>query len=92
MVTKRVIVRGVVQGVGYRYFTQRVAERFNLNGYVRNLPDGSVEVIVQLSGEPDFDAFLRMLRQGPRAATVEQVEVETLTKFPERLAGFRVRL
>lgn len=44
---KQVIFKGRVQGVGFRYTAHRIARRYDLNGYVRNLPDGSVEALLQ---------------------------------------------
>lgn len=72
--TKRVhvIVRGVVQGVGYRYFVQRVSERLKLSGWVRNLYDGSVEAWAE-GEEAPLHEWLGLLRRGPSAAHVETV-------------------
>ena len=64
-----------MQGVGFRWFTQTAAERENIHGWVRNLRDGRVEV----AAEGDADALQRFeqaLRQGPRGARVEQLEIE----------------
>jgi acylphosphatase len=56
-VTRRVIYRGRVQGVGFRYTTASIAGRFPVSGYVKNLPDGSVEVVAE--GEAAaVDSFL----------------------------------
>jgi len=72
-VARHYLVSGEVQGVGFRFFAQRVAARHQVVGYVRNLPDGRVEVIAH--GEPDaLDALERWLWQGPPAAEVEGVE------------------
>lgn len=66
-------VYGMVQGVGFRYFTWRKACELGLKGNVRNLSDGSVLVIAQ-GDEHQIDALRRWLQQGgPRSATVEQV-------------------
>lgn len=46
-IAKQVVFRGRVQGVGFRYTTQRIAGRYDLTGYVRNLPNGSVEALLQ---------------------------------------------
>src|SRR5437899_6172882 len=54
---RRYFVSGIVQGVGFRYFTQRSAQRLQLNGYTRNLPDGRVEAYA--IGTPDQLAKLR---------------------------------
>jgi acylphosphatase len=71
--SKRFVVHGRVQGVGYRFFAQRAASGLGLKGYVRNLPDGTVEVYA--SGD---EASLTKLRQeleaGPIGARVERVE------------------
>jgi acylphosphatase len=59
---KRVIYTGQVQGVGFRYTTRRLAAGFAIAGYVRNQPNGSVEVVVE--GEPgEIDRFLEALGQ-----------------------------
>ncbi|OUM93365.1 MAG: hypothetical protein BAA04_00700 [Firmicutes bacterium ZCTH02-B6] len=66
-------VRGRVQGVGFRAFVQRHGRALGLVGWVRNLPDGSVEVVAQ--GAPETLALLRdYLQQGPRWAVVRAVE------------------
>ncbi len=72
---KRYFVSGNVQGVGFRFFTLRAAERLQLHGYARNLPDGRVEAYV--IGTPDQLAKLRsVLERGPWGATVSEVKEE----------------
>ena len=69
------VITGRVQGVGFRYFTQDVARREGVTGWVRNLPDGAVEALV----EGDAEAVTRVeraLRAGPRGARVETVHVD----------------
>lgn len=56
-IAKHVIFKGRVQGVGFRYTTQRTAGRYDLTGYVRNLPDGSVEALLQGTG-PNIQACM----------------------------------
>ena len=64
-----------MQGVGFRYATSDEAERRHLHGWVRNLPDGCVEVAAE--GEADaMERFERALRHGPPGARVEQLEIE----------------
>jgi acylphosphatase len=73
--TKRYLVSGAVQGVGFRYFTQHAAAKLHLSGYVRNLHDGRVEVFA--SGTPEQLAHLRaQLERGPRFASVREVQEE----------------
>jgi len=67
------VVRGRVQGVGYRYFAQHAATGLNLTGYVTNLEDGSVEVYAAGAVE-SLDALAGMLHQGPRWAEVRGVD------------------
>lgn len=92
MLTMRYIVSGVVQGVGYRYFAQRTASRLGINGYVRNRPDGTVEVLAQSEDAERLAELVRVLRQGPNHAGVTGVEQEELSSFPARLSGFEIRL
>ena len=72
-VRRRVVAHGRVQGVGYRWFVWREAERLGLRGLVRNLPDGSVEVIAE-GVEDSLDRLERALSRGPSVAHVERVE------------------
>ena len=74
-VARRFVVSGRVQGVGFRYFTQDTALREGVTGWVRNLPDGRVEALV----EGDVEAVTRVeraLRIGPRGALVDRVYVD----------------
>lgn len=68
-------VYGIVQGVGYRFFTERHARRLGLKGYVRNMPDGSVEVVVEGSKDK-IETLIKYLKRGPYLARVEKVVVE----------------
>ena len=88
-VARRLVVHGRVQGVGFRAFTQTTAGREGVSGWVRNLPDGTVEAWL----EGDHDAVGRVeqaLRAGPLGAHVAHVVVEPAT--PCGLDGpFRVK-
>ncbi len=75
MVKKRFCVHGYVQGVGFRYFTWKYALKIGVTGFVRNLADGSVEVIAAGS-ESQIDALDAWLQHGPCTARVNQVLVE----------------
>ena len=74
-VARRYYVSGTVQGVGYRYFAQRSAERLGLAGYAKNLSDGCVEVYAVGPAE-SLDAFRRDLERGPRSSRVSGVREE----------------
>lgn len=73
MVAERVIVRGRVQGVGYRAWTVSEARQRGLGGWVRNLTDGSVELVV--SGQAEgVEAMIGLCREGPTSARVDALE------------------
>ena len=74
IVTKRLVIHGRVQGVGYRYSMTGAARRMSVTGWVRNRRDGTVEAIVQ--GVPSaIDQITDWARRGPAGASVTQVEV-----------------
>ena len=86
--TARVV--GRVQGVGFRYATQREAGRLGCSGWVRNGSDGSVEVFAQ--GAPSALSRLRaFLADGPRAARVQGVSAVAAEPDPALPTGFHVR-
>lgn len=78
----RIVVRGIVQGVNFRWFTQRRASELGLDGYVRNAADGSVHVTVE-GTRASIEQLLQALRVGPSAAVVESVHVEWHTPSGE---------
>ena len=86
MAAKRLILRGEVQGVGFRAWLVAQAERLGLDGWVRNRPDGAVEAL--LAGETDaVEELARLCRRGPPLAVVVSI-VEELTEPPDQ-PGFR---
>lgn len=72
-------VTGRVQGVGFRYYTQKQAKLFGLTGWVKNLPDGSVQVLVQ-GEKPEIETFVDYLRIGPSMARVQNVSISRIEK------------
>jgi len=84
----RYLIRGRVQGVGYRYFALREAESLGVAGFVRNLPDGSVEVVAE-AAEQALGRFEDRLRAGPSFSDVSGVERTSLT--PRGALGFHIR-
>jgi acylphosphatase len=69
---KRYIVRGRVQGVGYRYFAQGAADRLGVNGFVRNLPSGEVEIQAE-ADSGTLAKFRQELEDGPPMARVTEI-------------------
>ncbi|HEV2705753.1 MAG TPA: acylphosphatase [Pyrinomonadaceae bacterium] len=83
-VARKFNIRGEVQGVGFRFFTQRVAARHQVTGYVRNLADGSVEALAEGALE-SVEGFKQDLAAGPAHAHVthvEEVSVEPTGQYP----------
>ena len=72
--TRRFVVTGRVQGVGFRWFVEREAAQLNVTGWVRNRENGNVEVMATGTRE-QLDALHGRLREGPRAARVDDVAV-----------------
>ncbi len=83
-----VLISGIVQGVGFRAWTERSAAALGLSGWVRNTEDGDVEAVFSGSVE-DVAEMLGACRDGPRGARVDRVEV--LGKAKETSGRFQVR-
>ena len=84
----RAVVRGRVQMVGFRWFTVDAAQGHGVEGWVRNLIDGSVEV--EASGpRPALEAFLEDLHRGPISSRVTGVDIRWLTSLPVH-HGFQI--
>ena len=88
-VARQYRIRGRVQGVGYRYFTQRIALRLGVRGWVRNVPNGEVEVYAEADGTV-LSQFRRELERGPVASEVSAV-VEEAAERTDRFSSFEIR-
>jgi acylphosphatase len=89
MATRRYIVSGRVQGVGFRWFVDREARLIGLAGWVRNNPDGNVEVLA--SGTDEQLAKLKnRLKQGPRASRVDEVIEEDASDEVVKSKSFQI--
>lgn len=85
----KAVIKGEVQGVGFRWAVQSQAGKLGLTGYAENLPDGSVRV--EAEGDPDrLDQLEAYLRQGPRWAEVESLDVQRAPATGE-FRGFSAR-
>jgi acylphosphatase len=84
----RYIVEGRVQGVGFRYFVLRQAQRFGVVGWVRNLDNGAVEIRAEGDAEK-LDRFLENVRSGPSFSYVTGVDVRRVAG--ESFDGFRIK-
>ncbi len=73
IIARKCFIKGLVQGVGFRFFTQRAAARHQVLGYVKNLEDGRVEVHIE-GDEKAVQEFINDLSTGPTFSRVEEIE------------------
>jgi acylphosphatase len=71
----KLIIKGIVQGVNFRYYTQREARKYSVSGWVRNLADGSVAAVFE-GEEEDVEAMVQWCRLGPPGAHVTELVVQ----------------
>ncbi|MGI9054262.1 MAG: acylphosphatase [Pyrinomonadaceae bacterium] len=88
IIARKILISGLVQGVGFRFFAQRAAARHQVRGYVKNLEDGRVEAFVQ-GDEPTVKAFMEDMNAGPYYARVEDIE-ETVLEPNKSLTAFLI--
>ena len=88
-IAKRFFVSGMVQGVGYRFFAMRLAERLGIAGWVKNLEDGRVEVYA-IGPRDKLKDFRSKLEQGLTGAMVDGVREEEATLEPEFAKSFTI--
>ncbi len=89
MVRARLLISGVVQGVGYRYSCRREAQGRGLDGWVRNLPDGRVEALLQGTKE-QVEGMIKWCYRGPSEARVSDIAV-AYEDAADDLRGFGIR-
>jgi len=84
------LIKGRVQGVGFRWYVHREASELDLRGWVRNTDDGDVEVVVH-GEEPDLNELRASLRRGPRGSRVDRVVEHILAEAEAaNLTSFRI--
>ncbi|MEJ7736177.1 MAG: acylphosphatase [Chitinophagaceae bacterium] len=81
MSTVHLIIHGKVQGVFYRASAKRMAEQSNIKGWIRNSPEGNVEIIAQGADE-QVEKFIHWCKQGPSGARVDNCLVEPAEEQP----------
>jgi len=89
MIRAHLLIQGRVQGVGYRANARRRANRLNLRGWVRNLRNGDVEILVE-GPEVEVDRLIVWCHRGPTSAYVSKVNVEK-TEATNKFDGFAVK-
>lgn len=85
----KIISRGLVQGVGYRYFVMRAADKLGLGGYTQNLGNGNVLTVVE-GEENAILELINLLKEGPRHAVVENCDVEWL-EYNREFTNFDIK-
>jgi acylphosphatase len=88
LIARKFLIRGMVQGVGFRYFAQRSAARHQVRGYIKNLEDGRVEALVE-GPAVAVEEFKHDLAAGPTHSAVEHVE-EIVLEPSGRYPTFRI--
>lgn len=88
--TARILIKGMVQMVGFRYFAVRYAQKLGIDGFVRNLPSGEVEVIAR-SDEDSMNEFIGLLKKGPASAVVKDAVISYNSELDENFTDFSVR-
>jgi acylphosphatase len=89
MISVHAFVSGFVQGVGYRQFVRKQAEKLGLTGWVQNLPDGRVEYVAQ-GDKTKLEELISRCRQGPFLAEVKDIAV-TWQDESDPFTGFQIR-
>ena len=92
MVAKHIFYGGRVQGVGFRYATKQLAKGFEVTGWVRNLPDGRVELLVASRDPDELEAFLTELEENSGVAHGIKEKEKHTVPAPAGLKGFSIAL
>jgi len=87
--TVHIVVIGLVQGVGFRYFTFKRARELGIKGFVKNLPDGTVEVEAE-GDRGQLEALIEVLKVGPRSAVVNDLHINWDTG-QDKYHDFRIK-
>jgi acylphosphatase len=90
MIHLNIIVSGKVQGVGFRFFAQRKAVQYGINGWVRNLDDGSVEIRA-MGDKKQMDSFMRDLKRGNPFSSIDHMQVDELDGQSGLSSSFKIK-
>ncbi|AJA90672.1 acylphosphatase (plasmid) [Borreliella chilensis] len=91
MFKQQYFISGKVQGVGFRFFTEQIANNMELKGFVKNLNDGRVEIVVFFNTEEQMKKFEKLLKDGNRYSSIENIEKKTLDeKYPFQFDNFKI--
>jgi acylphosphatase len=90
MIHLNIVVSGKVQGVGFRFFAQRKAVQYGINGWVRNLDDGSVEIRA-MGDKKQMDSFMRDLKRGNPFSAIDHMQVDELDGQGGLSSSFKIK-
>lgn len=82
--TKKIIIKGIVQGIGFRSFAHFYALRYNIAGYVKNLEDGSLETVAK-ANEEDLRKYIEKISEGPTGILITKFEI---TEVDDKLINY----
>jgi acylphosphatase len=85
-----IVVEGVVQGVGFRWFVYRLAESLGIAGWVRNLANGNVEIEAEAE-RSILEEFIKEVKVGPRSAHVTNLRIEWTQPSRHEFSHFQIR-
>lgn len=85
-----IVVEGIVQGVGFRWFVYRLAESLGIAGWVRNLANGNVEIEAEAE-RSILEEFIKEVKVGPRSAHVRNLRIEWTQPSPQEFSHFQIR-
>jgi Acylphosphatases len=83
-----VFIEGIVQGVSFRYYTYKLAKKYKVNGWIRNLPDGRVEAVFE-GDKSSVDKLVEFCKKGPEGALVTNIEI-IQEKFLNEFKNFEI--
>jgi len=89
IVAKKITIKGIVQGVGFRSFAHYYALKYNISGYAKNHSNGNVEIICK-GEETCFDKFLEHIKLGPSGAKITEIDIQELSKDSINIKGFKI--
>ncbi|AIJ30199.1 MULTISPECIES: acylphosphatase [Borreliella] len=91
MYKQQYFISGKVQGVGFRFFTEQIANNMRLKGFVKNLNDGRVEIVVFFNTKEQMKKFEKLLKNGNKYSNIENIEKQTLDEnYPFQFNNFKI--
>ena len=87
--SKKIIIKGLVQGIGFRSFIHYYALKYDISGYAKNCPDGCVEVVGK-GKDSNLDKFIEHISKGPPGAKITEINISDLKDDSLNFKGFRI--